>query len=99
MEYVLCNKLTSIYKNEKDFLSYFDLISENLGKVPASGLTIIEMKKVLELLDRLKTNEEIKIEEQEYQYLLKSIMSTKWTVIHKDLVEFYDYLNSLNKKK
>lgn len=98
MEYVLCNKLTSIYKSEKEFLSYFDLISENLGKAPTSGLTIIEMKKVLDLLDKLKANEEVEIGEQEYQYLLNVITSTKWTVIHKDLVEFYDYLNSLNKK-
>ena len=58
MEYVVCNRKTSILKDGKSKLTYFDILSNVLEKVPANGLILAEMKKDFELLDKLNNKEE-----------------------------------------
>lgn len=95
MKYVICNKETTIFKGKDSFISYFDLLSDLVGKTPTEGLTIIEMKKNLDLLEQLKTKEEIELNETDYQSILLILNETKFTIMHNDLVTFYDYFSSI----
>ena len=98
MEYVICNKSTSIFIDKDKSLTYFDLLSSLIEKVPAQGLTIAEMKKEFDLLEKMKSNEdEIHLDENEYVHLLNYLNETKWTIKNKDLIDFYDYFTSLKK--
>ena len=86
MEYVVCNKSTSIFIDKDKSLTYFDLLASLIEKVPAQGLTIAEMKKEFDLLEKMKSNkEEALLDENEYVHLLNYLNETKWTIKNKDL--------------
>ena len=96
MEYVVCNRKTSILKDGKSKLTYFDILSNVLEKVPANGLTLAEMKKDFELLDKLNNKEENAVlNGDEYDRLSALIDDTRWYVKHRDLIEFDSYFKSL----
>ena len=96
MEYVVCNRKTSILKDGKSKLTYFDILSNVLEKVPANGLTLAEMKNDFELLDKLNNKEENAVlNGDEYDRLSALIDDTRWSVKHRDLIEFDSYFKSL----
>lgn len=99
MEYVLCNSKTGILKDAKNYLTYFDILSNIVEKVPTNGMTIAEMKRDFSLLDKLSTlDDSLTLSEDEYSRIEFLLEDTKWTIKHRDIVVFYDYFNSLKNK-
>ena len=62
----------------------------------ANGRYIAEMKKDFELLDKLNNKEENAVlNGDEYDRLSALIDDTRWSVKHRDLIEFDSYFKSL----
>jgi len=95
------NKKTE-FKDEqgKDFLGYADLALTCLNSIDRNGCSPLEMAariKVINPLQDLKIGGTHKLEEAHYETLKKCVNETKWTMIHKDIVAFTDYVNNMKK--
>ena len=102
------NKETSIRTaddkgNIVSILNYKDLaiIAINSKSNSQQGYSTDEMRKdfrVLDALDNLKSvNDTIQLEDADFNRLYTKVMSTtNWPIMHKDIVDFEDYIKSIN---
>lgn len=92
------NKETSILLTDDVNLTYAHLLATIVNKPMKEGITIKEMKRDLELLDKLeaaKAGESFEVTDEELKHLIKITLEFQWGMRHKDLVTFIEYVESL----
>lgn len=89
----ILNKATDIeYGSSK--VSYFDLCKMSLDIQPEGGFDVTTMRQRIMVADKL-VSDEAELEDSEYETLKSCIENMKWTMAHKDIVGFVDYVLSL----
>ena len=97
------NKVTSIRKPtgvEQEIgnvLTYADLIAVVVSETPKEGFTLPEQRvrlKILAVLDTVKPTENISFEDADFITVQKATNDMRWNMLHKDLVDFGDTINS-----
>jgi hypothetical protein len=92
------NKQTEIRGQEDKMMSYIDLIKLIINSPSQEGYNVEQMRQRLEILKVLEDGTgvtSISFELKEFNVLKESVNKFKWAQIHKDIVAFIDYLNSL----
>jgi len=95
------NKSTLIKNEEGNTLGYSDLVKVGLNKAPQGGWTPDEMRMSIRILDKLENvdlDSSVEFEDTEYTYIVKTCLGLRWPFIHKNVIEFDDYLKQLNVK-
>lgn len=90
-------KETTIKKDEKENITYKDLLNMCVNK-PPQGFTVEEMRKRLRLVDVLSKAElVVDMEDADYTHMKKLVsdMDGSWAIAHKDIIDFVDYINSI----
>ena len=86
-------------KGEK--IGFADLAKVCLNQIPEGGIPPLEMAKRVKVIDKVTLKVigvKIDLEDAEFEILKKCADSTRWNLIHKDIVAFNEYLDKLNKK-
>ncbi len=89
------NKITDLAKSPTEKLRYSDLAIQILNII-RKPMTTIEMRdaiKELELLEQ--AGEEFELSDSQFELIKSSIPNVKFPFIHKDYLDFEDYINSL----
>jgi len=85
---------------EKDKkIGFADLATVCLNQIPEGGLSPLEMSKRIGVLGKFNTAKigaKIELEDAQFEILKQCADATRWRLIHKDIVEFNDYLEKLN---
>lgn len=64
--------------------------------VPGQGIDLDAMRKRLRVLDALeKAGDTIEIEDADLKTVQECVKQMKWSVVHRDIVEFGDYIGGL----
>jgi len=95
------NKITEITNqvSEKEVknLGYVDLALLGLRLTPEGGWDIEDMRQRFKLIDKLvlvDIGTDIELEDAEFD-LIESTTIKKWAIMHKDVIAYSDYINSL----
>ncbi|MCK9601677.1 MAG: hypothetical protein M0R37_14630 [Bacteroidales bacterium] len=88
----LKNAVTSLKKNDTEFVRYSDLVAAVANFMPPqSGLVSSEISKRLRLLDVAdKGGEELSFEDSDAENLKELTAKMTWAVISRDIVDFSD---------
>ena len=93
------NKQTEIKSGEGEkTMSYFDLIKLIINVPSQEGYNVEQMRQRLTIWGVVDANidaSSVSFEVKDFNILKDSINKFKWAQIHKDIVEFIDYINSL----
>jgi len=91
------NKETVIPFNEDRKANYADLIKSIVDlPMPKEGLSMDTMRKNFQILDIIeKGGEQLVFTSEQLDIIKNNVENSVWTVQHKDLVLFADYINSL----
>ncbi len=94
----LKNKITEIKKNEKEKLSYFDLMKVCAEQAPKEGLKIQQINKRIRIINALEKEKEgkVEMEDADFDELKSLVVNFTWGIVHKDIVNFYNYIQNLN---
>jgi len=95
------NKSTLIKNEEGLILGYVDLVKVGLNKPPQGGWTPDEMRmciKILDKLDNIELDSPVELEDAEYLSIFRTCSGLRWPFMHKNVVEFDDYLKQLSKE-
>lgn len=79
-------------------MSYFDFIKLIINAPSKEGYNVEEIRQRLQILEIININKEnsiIEFELNHFTLIKNSINSFKWVQIHKDIVMFIDYINSI----
>lgn len=88
------NKPTELTDQDQK-LGYANLALICLNSIPSEGLSPLEMAnriKVITPLTEMELNKSIELEDADYNVLLACAKSTRWRMIHPDIVAFNKYL-------
>ena len=87
---------TTLLKEWESFLDYWKLMSVCINSPQKDWYTVEQMKKLLRITDILdkKDSKEFSFEDEDYKTLVSKIDNMKRWAIHKDIVEFTDYIKS-----
>jgi hypothetical protein len=94
----IVNKQTEIKAPEDKMMSYFDLIKLIINAPSQEGYNVEQMRQRLEILRVIDDAEgvtSVSFELKDFNTLKDSVNKFKWAQIHKDIVAFTDYINSL----
>lgn len=97
----ISNKKTQIIiskEGEKEeFLDYKGICLICLNVPISKGLGMTEMRQNVTTGKKIQdSKDKIKLEDAEFEYLKKCIdQKEDWTISHEDIVEFYNYINSI----
>lgn len=78
-------------------LGYVDLALVGLNSPPKNGWSVGDMRvrfKVIDKLEGTPLGESVELNENEIKSI-KDSSDIKWTTMHKDIVSYYDYLETL----
>lgn len=92
------NKATTMLLTEDTPLTYAHLLATIVNKPVKEGVTIKDMKRDLDLLDKLEDavdKEVIEVTDEELKHLAKETEAFVWGTRHRDLVAFVEYIDSL----
>lgn len=93
MNYVLCNKETSILKSKGKNLSYFEILKNLIDSTPVNGITIAQMKQDFSLIDKLDDgSDKVELSNEELNRIIEFVESTPFAIKHRDIIEMYDYV-------
>lgn len=80
-------------------LSYFSMILTVIGRQAVStAWTIDEIKSRLDVLDILEASKDaefVMVTEASLAFIKQEVKEAKWTLAHRDIVQFHDYIVSL----
>lgn len=99
----IINIVNHVYnEKEEKYIRYGDLIAMVLKRTPEKGWTTDAMRIVIPMLDKVeKANEkgkDIELTSEEFVFLKERISGFNWgTVLNKSIIEFEDYINSVEK--
>lgn len=98
MNYVLCNKETSILEGENKYITYANILKNLMDSTPTNGATIAQMKEDFAIIDKLEEDtNEIDLTKKQLERLIDIVETTQFAVKHRDLVNLYEDLIKLNK--
>lgn len=97
------NKATKIrlgVEEDSKFLTYVGLLTGIIGRQAVDkAWTIDELKKRLDVVERLEAVdldvESIEFNSSELALVKKEVEDAKWTIAHRDIVDFVEYVKSL----
>ncbi len=95
------NKETGITdgsSEDKRKLGYANLLLIGINLPPKEGTTIPEMRKcfkISEILENAELGSDIEIEDEDFKFAVSRIPET-WSVIHRDIIAFCDYVEVLS---
>lgn len=96
MNYVLCNKETSILKEVGKYLSYFEILKNLIDSTPVNGVTISQMRQDFAIIDKLEANsEKAEFSNEELNRIIEYVESTPFAIKHRNIIEMYDYINQV----
>ena len=99
MNYVLCNKETSILDGENKYLTYANILKSLMDSTPTNGATIAQMKNDFTIIDKLEEDSKnIDLTKQELDRLVEIVETTQFAIRHRDLINLYEDLIKLNKQ-
>lgn len=78
-------------------LGFVDLALVGLNSPPKEGWSVGDMRnrfKVIDKLEGLQLDASVELSAEEIQSI-KDASDIKWTAMHKDIVAYYDYLETL----
>lgn len=76
-------------------VDYFKLIESCVNVTPEKGFTVKEMKKRLRVLDALNGDKTAEIEDADFKVLKNCVEQMKWAIMHKEIVDFVDYIENV----
>ena len=83
-----------------DVKDYATLIKFCMNRTPQGGYTVEEMRKRLRVLDVIeKAGKEINLEDADFECAKTCVKGMKWGTMHQEIVDFVDYINSVEDKK
>lgn len=92
----ILNKETRIPKTENETMRYSDLLSFCVQSPSQNGYSVQDMRQRIKLLDLIEdASNEIQIEDTDFIKLKELANAMIWGWVHKDIVDFIDYINSL----
>ncbi len=92
------NKETEIDADGKGTMAtYGDIIKGVLETVPlGQGVTISDMRMAINVVGAIdSSNGKIKLEDAEFDYMKKKLNENQWGIVHKDIVEMVEYIESI----
>jgi hypothetical protein len=94
------NKQTAIPFSKDTKAKYSDLIKTVIGvAIPERGITMHEMRLNIRILDKIELvkseDESFQLSEEEVALIKRAVESSTWTIQHRDLVDFADYIASI----
>jgi len=95
MKLVIENKKTTLPKAEDAVVNYAELLSSLLNRPLSKTIDLKGMRRDLRLMDLLDTTEDIELSKEDFDYLKDLVDNSEWTIKHKDIVAFADYIDSL----
>jgi len=90
-------KETGILEGER-LLTYSDLIVISVRQPKQGGFGLEEMRLKIKVLDKLedkKIGDIIDFEDAEIAVVKSAVSDMKWMGLHKDIVDFCDYINKI----
>lgn len=91
---IIENKETTL-GNDIEKVTYVHLIKSCVNSVdPQKGVVISDMRHAIRILDAIESKK-IEVEENDFAFLKTKVNEMKWAIIHKDVLEFNDYINNL----
>lgn len=100
MSVKLENKVTSIvFGNSENTtpITYANLLNGVIGRQAVDGAwTLEELKARLGVIEILEKNEELEFTEKQFEIIKDEISKAKWTIAHKDILEFAEYILAAN---
>ena len=92
----IINKVTEMPQADGLMTTYANLITFCVkGNIPEWWLDVVEMAKrmrVLDALENIELEEEINIEDADFETIKALATVNKWAIIHKDLIDFVKYI-------
>lgn len=98
--YVIENKEGTLPKDRsgKEKLNYADFVRDCVGATTAQGVSLNELEKRLSILAKFKNNPaSVELTDDEYTLLVQCIDTTRWKLIHQDVLDFCNYIKNLKK--
>ena len=92
------NKTTELKLVENEYANYAKLLLFLYKQISSEGLTLAQIKTDIKTMDALEANieaPEIELPDESKDSIKKMVAKSIWPIRHKDLVEFYDYVDSL----
>ena len=92
------NRNTELRLVENEDANYAKLLLFFYRQASPEGLSLGQMKKDMELMDVLEENIEVEsfdLPSESIESIKKIVNKSVWPIRHKDLITFYDYINSL----
>ncbi len=80
--------------------NYAQLIKACVNVPPKEGFTVDEMRKRIRLIDATENigdNKSFEVEDADIEVLKPCVKAMRWIILHKDLIEFVDYIMALEK--
>ena len=98
MNYVLCNKETSILEGDEQYLTYSKILKSLIESSPSNGATIAQMKQDFTIIDKLEEDSiNIDLSIDELNRLIEIVETTQFAVRHRDLINLYEDLIKIKK--
>lgn len=96
---IITNKKTNLKKDEKEFITYADLIISCVNYVPREqGLNVSQMRGRIKIVDAcVSAKKEIHLEDADAKALGLMVENMKWALIHQDIIAFCDYIKDKTK--
>lgn len=91
---IIENKQTEIKDGKNGMLTYADFIKAICEFRGERGLSIEDIRNRLRIIEACG-NGEIKLEDADFANLKNYAGKMQWAIIHKDIVEFDDYLKNI----
>lgn len=92
-------EMTQMVGDVKTNLGYVDLLLLGLNQPPKEGWTTQQMRerfKVISKLENVKLGAKVELEDAEFKVAYDCRIQN-WTMMHKDIISFDDYLENLKK--
>lgn len=95
------NKFTPFFKNaDGSPIGYISVIRNILGHDNGKTMNIDQIRERFKLIERFekaieKKEESISLSKDELALVKRLVLSNQWPIVHKDIIEFVDYVESL----
>jgi hypothetical protein len=98
---LVTNKKTTVETGKDSVLKYSDIIKQIVNTPPKDGFSVEIMKQSLRIVTAIENEKKgtISIEDGDFDALKISVNAFRWAIIHKDLLSFVEYINSLQPSK
>ncbi len=79
-----------------DVEKYSDLIKVCINRPSKDGCDISEMRKRIKVIDVIeKGGKSLEFEDADFECLKQCVKNMRWFVVHKEIIEFVDYISEL----